>query len=336
MAWTALNYNFYAILQQLDVVPNTRLLPSFKSFIPFSSSSPLRAPPISLFRLGLRGLLPCAYVLLWELAPLASVLIYSAAEARISRILYHPIYRLLPGPLNNIIKRQDQVVTESSETLDQQRQNVEETQIESIGVDANPQADSTGWDLIPAATHDSTLQTLEGQPSDSTIINNLNRDHEGESSDEDSEGNEISQQTVITFDIEAEQISDPEVPMGAWSAELRNTNENENDLPKPLAYRITPLTMLPLLLAVDGLLAILTHIFTLPLEAAMVRIIGRAYGANRDMFAVGFGIPWKGMGNLMAIYSIELAVSGIIWTGFTLLSQISSGKFKLWKEEELD
>jgi hypothetical protein len=238
--------------------------------------------------------------------------------------------------LTNITKRHEQILTEISDTLDRLRQNVEAIQAEGIDLNADSRTESPEWDLASAATHTATLHALEGRAVNPVGAANHDRDHEDDSSDDDNDDHEISQQTVITFDVEAEEISDPGASMGTWSAELRNTNESENELPKTPKYRITPLTMLPLLLAVDGLLAVLTHIVSLPFEAAMVRIIGHAYGVNSDMFAIRFGVPWKAMGNLLAVYSIELVATGVIWTGFTLVSQVSSGKFKLWKEDELD
>jgi hypothetical protein len=171
--------------------------------------------------------------------------------------------------------------------------------------------------------HTATLQALEGRPS--------NRD---DSSDE--EDHEMSQQTLITFDVEATEMT--EATMGTWSAELRSANEPP---PRETTYQITALTMLPPLLAAEGLSSVLAGLALIPLEAIMVRTLARAYRRSAglgttDLFA-GRAIPWRTVPNVIAVHATELAVTAGVWATFTIVSQAMAGKYPFWgKADETD
>jgi hypothetical protein len=126
--------------------------------------------------------------------------------------------------------------------------------------------------------------------------------------------------TLISFDVEATDVV--ESSRGTWSAELRSANE-----PKPssdVKYRVTGVTMLPPIMATEGLREIAAGIIVMPLEALMVRVIGRAYRTSaglgmEDMYPLGHGFP--SMGNLCSVLTVQLAVTGVIWAGFTVATQ---------------
>lgn len=315
-----LNYQMFAIIQQLNMWPPNRLLPSLRSLIPFSAYSPLRLPPLPP-SLSAAALLSWATAFFLNVAPLGLVLAHSAATSTLSSIIYAPVYRSLPRPVNK---------TDGSfpVIMDQSDYAERSTEIDYDAPDSEnhyPLGVADGESATPRTSagpsqHNATLQALEGRPS--------NRD---DSSDEDD--HEMSQQTLITFDVEATEMT--EATMGTWSAELRSANEPP---PKERIYQITALTMLPPLLAAEGLSAVLTGIVLLPLEALMVRTVARGYRRSaglgaEDLFA-GSLIPWSAMVNIFAVHAVELAFTGAIWAAFTISSQAMAGKYHIWNSTD--
>lgn len=311
-----LNYQMLAILQQLNMWQSNRLLPSFRSLIPFSPYSPLQIPPFP------ASFTPAAIwswttSLIVNVAPLGLVLAYSMASSTISSIIYAPIYKLLPRPVNQT----ETFLREMAEELD----NIETALNTHLSPSSwQPDTSSTAdWEPTTSGTsaapsqHVATLQALEGRPP--------NRD---DSSDE--EDHEMSQQTLITFDVEPTEIT--EAAMGTWSAELRSANEPP---PRETTYQITALTMLPPLLAAEGLSSVLAGLALIPLEAIMVRIVARAYRRSAglgtgDLFA-GVIIPWRVIPNIFVVLSMELAITAALWAGFTIGSQAMAGKYLVWR-----
>jgi hypothetical protein len=161
-----------------------------------------------------------------------------------------------------------------------------------------------------------TLRALEGLPAlDRNEFQSRQNDGEQDTTDEDDD--EMSHAPLISFDVEATEAV--ESSRGTWSAELRSANE-----PKPSAdikYRVSGLTMMPTILATEGLREVIAGIMVMPLEAVMVRIIGRAYRGSadlgmEDMYLVTPAI--RGFGNLFPALAIQLFVTGCIWAGFTI------------------
>jgi hypothetical protein len=315
-----LNYQMFAIIQQLNMWPSDRLLPSLRSLIPFSAYSPLQLPPLP-SSLSAAALLSWATAFLLNVAPLGLVLAHSTATSTVSSIIYGPVYRLLPRPVNQpegllpgMMEPSD--YPEPSTEIDYDAPDSENRYPSGIA-----DGESTTPHLSTAPSqHVATLQALEGRPT--------NRD---DSSDEDD--HEMSQQTLITFDVEATEMT--EETMGTWSAELRSANE---PVPKETMYQITALTMLPPLLAAEGLSAVLAGIALLPLEALMVRTVARGYRRSAglgtgDLFA-GTVIPWQAMINIFAVNAVELAVTGAIWAAFTISSQAMAGKYHIWNSAD--
>ncbi|KAG4434398.1 hypothetical protein IFR05_010131 [Cadophora sp. M221] len=205
----------------------------------------------------------------------------------VSRIIYSPIYKSLPRPTG-------------------------ESVFSGLTISA-PTMEYDSPDRVqerPFYTSDEpTLRALEGLPT-------LDRQHRDESSDED----EMAHATLISFDVEATEPV--ENATGTWSAELRSANE-----PKPsedVKYRVTGLTMLPTFMATEGLREILASIVVMPLEAVMVRFIGRAYRASAglpmdDIYPTRFVV--RGVQNILSVLTMQLVVTGVTWAGFTIGTQ---------------
>jgi len=154
-----------------------------------------------------------------------------------------------------------------------------------------------------------TLRALEGMP---TLVS-----VHGDETDDDEE---MAHATLISFDVEATEPV--ENAAGTWSAELRSANEPK--APEEVKYRVTGLTMLPPIMATEGLREIVAGVIVMPLEAVMVRIIGRAYRASAglpmdDMYSIGFTI--RGFQNIASALTMQLVVTGIAWAGFTIGTQ---------------
>lgn len=166
-----------------------------------------------------------------------------------------------------------------------------------------------------------TLRALEGlpalHPSDTTYHNGRERDR---ASSDDDEDDEVTHATLISFDVEATEAV--ENSLGTWSAELRSANEPKSS--KVAEYRVTGMTMLPPILATEGLREIVVGILLTPIEALMVRMIGKAYrvSAGTDVFDIYPVRPRDFVfGHLTLAFGLQLVVTGIVWAGFTTVTQ---------------
>jgi hypothetical protein len=225
------------------------------------------------------------------------ILAHGKFKYMVARIMYRPIYRILPRPMGDSMFSGLNVAAPSMEYDTPDR----------------PRDDRSRY----RSEDEPTLRALEGLPAlDRTETRARVNERDQDSSEEEEE--ELTQATLISFDVEATDVVEPS--LGTWSAELRSANE-----PKPsqgLKYRVTGLTMLPPIMATEGLREIAAGIIVMPLEAFMVRVIGRAYRASaglrmEDMFIWGVPSVW----NLTIALTVQLAVTGIIWAGFTAGTQ---------------
>lgn len=316
-----LNYQMFAILLQLNIWQSNRLLPSLRSLFPFSPYSPLQMPPLPV-SLSPAALWSWATTLVSNVAPLALVLAHSMASSIVSSYIYAPVYKSLPRPVNQMAA----IFQEVQEELENLEDRVSQPPPDAPHPDPSSPPDFEPATPRPSAApsqHTATLQALEGR---STI--------QDDSSDD--EDHEISQQTLITFDVEATEMT--EATIGTWSAELRSANE---PAPRETTYQITALTMLPPLLAAESFSSVLSGLMLIPLEAIMVRTVASAYRRSAglgtaDMFA-GWVIPWRAVPNIIAVHAVEFAFSTAIWAAFTVVSQAMAGKYPFWgKADEGD
>ncbi len=310
-----LNYQMFAIIQQLNIWPSDRLLPSLRSLIPFSAYSPLRLPPLP-SSLSTEALWTWATALFMNFAPLGLVLVHSTASSMLSSYIYTRVYRSLPRPVNPESLFPSIIISEIP--LEITEADYDAPDSENHDPAGTADGDSTAPHTLAAPSqHTATLQALEGR--------SPNRD---DSSDEDD--HEMSQQTLITFDVEATEMT--EATMGTWSAELRSAHEPQT---KEKLYQITALTMLPPLLAAEGLSTVLVGTGLVALEALMVRAVARGYRQSAGLGAEGLfeyiWIPWSDLINIFAVDAVELAVTGVIWAAFTISSQAMAGKYLIWK-----
>ncbi|OWP02561.1 hypothetical protein B2J93_4404 [Marssonina coronariae] len=294
--YAALHIRLFATLQNLHLIPSSRRFPGLLSFVPFSSSSPLRMPPPPSLTRG--SLLSWGTAFFRAISPLLVMIAHGQAKYAISNAISTPILRYLPQPIGDSPFSGLPILTGT------------ESDALSLADERDPQR-----------SDEPTLRALEGLPALETA--------NGDSSDEE----EISHATLISFDVEP---SEPvERSPGSWSAELRSTNELRP--PERGAYRVTGLTLLPPVFATECLREIGAGIMLLPLEAIMVRTIGRAFRhgtglGTADLWNVGPAI--HGVGNLLASLTMQLAVTGLLWMGFTVRTQKRAEKLRRAKRED--
>jgi len=175
-----------------------------------------------------------------------------------------------------------------------------------------------------------TLRALEGR---STLERGDTRmpQTEGHHDSSDDEEEELTQATLISFDVEATDVIESSI--GTWSAELRSANEPKTS--QTLRYHVTGLTMLPSNLAAQGIQQTITGIILLPLEILMVRVLGRAYRDSagvemEDMFLWGF----PSISNVLTTVVLELVVKGVLWTGYTAGTQWLAASWRAEKAEK--
>jgi hypothetical protein len=295
-----LHFRLFGILQQLNLIPASQLMPSTTSFIPFSSYSPLQAPPFPLSpgpsSLALWGLTATK-----SLIPLIAISAHGWIKHIVARNLYQPIYLHLPRPVGESIFA-GMSISPSAEfdTPDRNQDDAVNTQDEP------------------------TLRALEGLPVLEAM--EITRPNERESDSGPEEDREPSA-TLISLEVDATEMDTAPGPGGSWSAELRAAIEPKQS--NEARYRVTGLTLLPAIMATEGLREVLAGIIVMPIEALLVRIIGRAYRFSAglpptDMYPLGstvrsFGL--RGIGNIASVLVLQLGVTGVVWIGFTVASQ---------------
>lgn len=273
-------------------MPTGRWFPSLLSFIPFSSASPLTLQPLAALPAGSIASFGAANF--GTCSPFLILLAHESVKRIIGHIIYPPIYRTLPRPVGESMFSGLRMAAPTGEY---------DTPDHATAPEDHPSARNH--------SDEPTLRALEGlpatDPAPTTTV-------EEESEDD----GEPAQATLISFDVED---SEPvESLQGPWSAELRSANEPPSSSFRKPFYRVTGLTMLPPILAAQGLKEIAASIVALPFEACMVREIGRAFRASAgvgadDLWMVGPGV--YGVGNLLAVLTAQLAVTGVLWAGFT-------------------
>ncbi|TVY84777.1 hypothetical protein LSUE1_G001401 [Lachnellula suecica] len=301
--YITLHFRMFAILQQLNLIPSSRLLPSLKSFIPFLAGSPLLFPIPTLTTSSVASALA---VLLKSSLPLLLILFHGRAKYFVASLLYRPIYKALPRPIGDSMFAGLQISPPTMEYDTPDRP-------------------------LPRSSYrtedEPTLRALEGLPS----LERLETRTRPVERDSDSSADDVEMAQLISFDVEASQVipesaRSAEAPSENWSAELRSANDPP---PTETRYRVTGLTMLPIIMATEGLREIVSGIVVMPLEALMVRCIGRLYRASaqtgvEDMYSLtsGFG----GFANILSALTLQLGITGLVWAGFTVTTQWAAMK----------
>jgi len=279
----------FALLKQLDLIPASRHLPSLLSFVPFSKESPLLFPPRP--SLSAQSLAGCGGAIFLSAYPMLMILFHGKFRFFVSKLLYRPIYKCLPRPqgasmfagLNlsppsmeydapdRPVMRENTAVREDSETL--------------RALEGRPAIDV---DFLPVEQRE-VQPSIEIAPSESS-----------------EEGEWTGPQTAFSLDVEANLNTS--TSGGMWSAELRSASDPKDTAIK---YRVTGLTMLPTILAAEGLREIIVSILVVPIEASMVRVIGRSYLQSAGTSTSGLYLPgdFKSIiaiaGNLFGTYAVQ-------------------------------
>jgi hypothetical protein len=306
--YVTLHFRLFAILQQLDLIPSSRFIPSARSFIPFSATSPLQFP--SRPSAQWRSVLSFGSALFRTAAPMLIILAHGKFKYFISRLVYRPIYKCLPRPSGESMFEGLPISAPTMEydTPDQPLNDEERSRSEDVP----------------------TLRALEGLPTTSQHTRSSSQSPGQENvttnaalmSDEEEE--DQTPTTLISFDVEATEPVDTSA--GTWSAELRSAQEPT--VSAGVKYRITGLTMLPLIMATEGLREVVAGVLVMPLEALMVRIIGQSYrvssgSGSLDMWDANMGLAFgvQGFENMMTVLAAQVAITGVVWAGFIVGSQ---------------
>lgn len=252
-------------------------------------------------------------------APFLMILAHGKVKFFIARMLYRPIYKSLPRPIGD-----------------------------SIFSGLSGHAPLMEFDTPDAAVQEErsrrgedmpTLRALEGLPALEREARDETRSHQsmldhGEDSSEDG-NDEMHQATLISFDVEATEAV--ENSLGTWSAELRSANEPV--VMEAINYRTTGLTLLPVILAAEGLRETFAGLFVLPLEAVMVRVVARAYRLDAglsvaDLFTAGAVKGFLARRSMIGVFTLQVVLTGVIWAGFTVTSQWLASRWRSTAENK--
>lgn len=190
-----------------------------------------------------------------------------------------------------------------------------------------------------------TLRALEGYPATGqdnrelpdgeqtrTSISAAEVLDDGEASDDEDDGLTAH---LISFDVEAtenpqdapgplstevENSETRDTPAGSWSAELRSAHEPKSMETK---YHVTGITMLPTILATEGFRELISGVLTIPVEAIMVRAIGRLYRKSlgldvSDMYELfDFRSMLPAAENIFGAIALQMVFTGVVWASYT-------------------
>ncbi|APA09182.1 hypothetical protein sscle_04g039520 [Sclerotinia sclerotiorum 1980 UF-70] len=304
--YITLHLRMFAMFYQFGLVKSSQILPPLMSLIPFSKTSMLHAqPPPSA---NIISILSWSLALVRSTTPIVAVLFHGKIKYIMSRLLYRPIYKSLPRPTG-------------------------ESMFAGLGVEAPilefDTPDDAELNGPVRGGEEDTLRALEGLPPlERTESRSRRHTNASMSVDED----EDARPTLISFDVDSTSTpAEPTFGLGTWSAELRSASDPNQS--KDIKYRKTGLTMLPTILAAEGFRELAASILITPLEALMIRFIGRAYG-NRvgidlaDFYEIGFQMP--SLKHLVASWAFQFIATGLVWSGFTLaIEYIANRKKKI-------
>jgi len=218
------------------------------------------------------------------------VLFHGKFRFFVSKLLYRPIYKCLPRPHG----------ASMFAGLDLSP---------SMEYDAPDRPISRGTTVVREDLE--TLRALEGRPPlDEDFVRADQREVQASTgiapSESSEEGEWAGPQTAFSLDVEANLNTS--TSGGMWSAELRSAGDPKDTATK---YRVTGLTMLPVILAAEGLREIVASILVIPIEASMLRVIGRSYLQSAGTSTSKLHLPtdFKSLvplaGNLFCTYAIQ-------------------------------
>ncbi|RWA03188.1 hypothetical protein EKO27_g11918 [Xylaria grammica] len=155
----------------------------------------------------------------------------------------------------------------------------------------------------------------------------------------DEEEPEMANPTLISFDVDMSDSTEP--PVGGWSAELRpsNSGDSRNQEKEAPKYMVNTLTSLPSLLAGDIVTSALTHALLTPFDILAFRSMARAFSLKfglpmGDMFEVNLadGLVARMMFNLCQAEVLKFVICFGTWAMITGVAQRFHVTDEEWKE----
>ncbi|KAL1874760.1 hypothetical protein VTK73DRAFT_237 [Phialemonium thermophilum] len=330
--WVQLHLTVFGTMQQLGIIPSSQWLPSLGFFIPFTSSSPISAPP-PMTAFTVDEMVKWIGALALNCAPLVGVYVCNGLWASSRAALWLMIRPFLPIP-HNATKR----IVLKPDDVDEPAQSPE--------LAPSALRSSTGEQPRNAGdiTRDeAAFRALEGRRASGSVpLDTIRRQStisaRGDEEASDDEETEVAGATLISFDVEASESTD--VPPGVWSAELRpNVTESRWLSGREPVYRDNTLTRLPSTLAIDVLSSFPPRILTAPLEAFVWRLFARSYLSHRglplgDIYEPDFlqGLPWTAFASFLGMELIHMLLESEIWAAMTLTAQYYRMSEEEWKE----
>jgi hypothetical protein len=342
LTWCQFNFHLFVTLQRLGLISSSRWFPDIKFFIPFSSTSPISAPPPleSLSVAAIGGWLSQFAI---NVAPYAAFYMCGRLWNAVHIHIWPHIHKRLPQPSRNAhytfrsLERQAAAVS----TPEERWQNAPESPTlgaadREIRHVRNPDQD------LP------TLQALEGQSSAvepgiplgairrQSTFSSRGGDQDYGTDEEDAE---MINPTLISFDVDTSEST--EQPAGVWSAELRPSfgGDGRSALREEPVYMVNALTSLPSVLAADILTNFFCYMLCAPSDGTAIRAVARAFARRRglpttNMYELSMtnAFSWRGVGNILGLEVMRLLISGDVWALTAILSQWLHVTEEEWKE----
>ena len=165
------------------------------------------------------------------------------------------------------------------------------------------------------------------------------------SDDEDNSGDMVST-TLISFDVEATDATDP--PPGQWSAELRpnvvegNRSEGteQNRHARQPIYRSTILTRLPSVLGADMLAWAPSRLLSAATDAMMWRWVVRSFLSARGLSVealypvLSFGLSRQAVASFIGIELVHFFILADIWAAMYPVASFFRMSDEEWDEEQ--
>ncbi|KAI0420137.1 hypothetical protein F5X98DRAFT_36852 [Xylaria grammica] len=319
----------YVAMQRLDLIPGSRWFPSLNFFVPFSSSSPFMAPP-PLGSPGAQNLSEWAGKVAMSLAPFAGYYLIGCAWDVFSYFIRRQIHKSLPHPaITNLRALVPTSIPRRSSFPESPTLGDADREIRHV---PGPEADGDSLAMNGEGVGEPLpVGTIRRQGTFSS------RGGDGYATDE--EEPEMANPTLISFDVDMSDSTEP--PVGGWSAELRpsNSGDSTNQEKEAPKYKVTTLTSLPSLLAGDIVTSSLTHALLTPFDILAFRSMARAFSLKfglpmGDMFEVNLadGLVARMMFNLCQAEVLKFVICFGTWAMITSVAQRFHVTDEEWKE----
>ncbi|KAI0525664.1 hypothetical protein F5B22DRAFT_354398 [Xylaria bambusicola] len=322
----------YVAMQRLDLISGSHWFPNLNFFVPFSSSSPLTAPP-PLGSPGAQTVPEWVGKIAMSLAPFAGYYLIGCAWDVFSYLIRRQVHRSLPHPWPSPISPLRAPVPTNtprrpsfpeSPTLGDADREIRHTHGPELDGDSLAINGEGAGEPLPVGTirRQSTFSSRGGD------------DYATDEEDPD-----MVNPTLISFDVDTSESTEP--PAGIWSAELRPSNSGDPTTQEKegAKYVVNTLTSLPSLLAGDILTSSLTHALLTPFDIlafrAMARAFARKFSFPMDgMFEVSLtdGLVSRMLLNLFQAEVLKFVICFGAWASITGLAQRLHITDEQWKE----